>query len=261
MKAIHGGKTKNDKIDSYKIAKLLMGGNMPIAYPYPAKMRATRDLLRRRTYLVRQRGLLLAHIQNTNTQYNLPSFEGKKISRKFNHQAVAERFNDPAVNLAIQADLTMINAFNRLIKPLEDQIEKIAREHDPNNLYLLKTVPGVGQILALTILYEVHDIKRFKTVQRFCSYARLIRPEKESDGRWAGKSNKKIGNAHLKWAIRTAAMISLRESEQAKKFVDRMSRKYNKGKALGIYTHKLGRAIFFMLKNKKAFDVNQFLSQ
>jgi hypothetical protein len=85
------------------------------------------------------------------------------------------------------------------------------------------------------------------------SFARLIRPEKESNGKRAGKSNKKIGNAHLKWAIRTAAMVSLRESDQAKKYVDRLSRKYNKGKALGIYTHKLGRAVYFMLKNKKAF--------
>ena len=147
-----------------------MGGNMSIAYPYPAKMRATRDLLRRRTYLVRQRGRLLAHIQNPGTQYNRPSFEGKKISPKFNHEAVAGRFEDPSVNLAISADLTMIDAFSRLIRPLENKIEKIACQHDPNNLYLLKTIPGVGQILALTILYEVHDIKRFKTVQRFCSY-------------------------------------------------------------------------------------------
>ena len=61
----------------------------------------------------------------------------------------------------------MIDAFNRLIKPLEGQIERIACQHDPNNLYLLKTVPGVGQILALTILYEAHDINRFQTVQRF----------------------------------------------------------------------------------------------
>jgi transposase len=154
---------------------------------------------------------------------------------------------DPSVNLAISADLTMINAFNRLINPLEDKIERIACQHDPNNPYLLKTIFGVGQILALTILYEVHDIKRFKTVQRFCSYARLIRPEKESDGKWAGKSNKKIGNAHLKWAIRTAAMISLRESGPAKKFVDRLSRKYNKGKALGIYTPPLQKSEAFSL--------------
>jgi hypothetical protein len=83
---------------------------------------------------------------------------------------------------------------------------------------------------------------------------------KESDGKWAGKSNKKIGNAHLKWAIWTAAMTSLRESDQAKKYVDRLSRKHNKGKALGIYTHKQGRAVYFMLKNKRAFDMKHFFS-
>lgn len=259
MKAIHGGKTKNDKIDSYKIAKLLRGGNLPMAYAYPAKMRATRDLLRRRSYMVNQCSLLVGHILNTNTQYNLPGFK-KKLSRKFNHQGVVERFDEPAVRLAVQADLTMIEAYNNLIKPLEWQIEKSACHHDRNGLYLLRTIPGVGQILALTILYEVHDIKRFGSVQQFSSYARLIRPEKESDGKWAGKSNKKIGNAHLKWAIRTAAMISLRESDQAKKYVDRLTRKYNKGKALGIYTHKLGRAVYFMLKNKRAFDMNHFFS-
>jgi transposase len=259
MKAIHGGKTKNDKIDSYKIAKLLKGSNLPMAYPYPAKMRATRDLLRRRTYMVRQTSLLVGHILNTNTQYNLPAFN-KKLTRKFNHEGIAECFDDPSVRSAVEADLAMIKAYDRLIRPLEWQLEKTACEHDPNNLYLLKTIPGVGPILALTILYEVHDIKRFKSVQRFSSYARLIRPEKESGGKWAGKSNKKIGNAHLKWAIRTAAMISLRESEQAKKLVERLTRKYNKGKALGIYTHKLGRAVYFMLKNKRAFDMKHFFS-
>ena len=79
----------------------------------------------------------------------------------------------------------------------------------------------------------------------------------------SGRQNptKKFGNAHLKWAIRTAAMISLHESDEAKQYVDRLSRKYNKGKALGIYTHKLGRAIYYMLKNKKAFDMKQFYSQ
>ena len=155
----------------------------------------------------------------------------------------------------------MIEAFNKLLKPLEWQIEKIACEHDPNNFYLLKTIPGVGQIPALVILYEVHGIKRFASVQRFCSYSRLIRPEKQSDGKWEGKSNKKIGNAHLKWAIKTAAMISLHESEQAKKYVERLNHKHNKGKAPGIYTHKLGRAIYFMLKNKKAFDMKLFFSR
>ena len=85
MKAIHGGKTKNDKIDSYKIAMLLKGGNFPTAYPYPAEWRATRDLLRRRMYISRRCGELVAHIHNTNTQYNLPALR-KKLSRKYNSE-------------------------------------------------------------------------------------------------------------------------------------------------------------------------------
>jgi transposase len=260
MKAIHGGKTKNDKTDSYQIASLLKGGNFPIAYPYPAKWRATRDLLRRRMYIARRCAELVAHIQNTNTQYNLPAFR-KKLSRKYNHDGVAERFEDANVRKNVEVDLAMIAALNRLLNQLEWHIEKTARQHDYHSLYLLRSIPGVGQILALVILYEVHDITRFPRVQDFSSYARLIRPKKESNGKGAGHSNKKIGNHHLKWAIKEAAILMLRDSAQAKCYVAKYERKYNKGKALGIFTHKLGRAIYFMLKNKEAFDMKRFFAQ
>jgi hypothetical protein len=110
MKAIHGGKTKNDKIDSYKIAALMRGGNFPVAY-----RRATRDLLRRRMYQVQRCGELVAHIQNTNTQYNLPAFE-KKISRKYNREGVAERFEDPAVRKSVEVDLAIIDSINEILK-------------------------------------------------------------------------------------------------------------------------------------------------
>jgi len=164
MKSIHGGKTKNDRIDSYKIALLLKGGNFPTAYPYPSQWRATRDLLRRRMYLTRRCGELVAHIQNTNTQYNLPAFR-KKLTRKYNHDGVAERFEDPEVRKSVEVDLEIIVALNQTLKKLEWHIEKTARQHDYHTLYLLRSIPGVGQILALVILYEVHDIKRFPRVQ------------------------------------------------------------------------------------------------
>lgn len=260
MKAIHGGKTKNDKIDSYKIAMLLKGGNFPTAYPYPAKWRATRDLLRRRMYISRRCAELVAHITNTNTQYNLPAFN-KKLSRKYNHDGVVERFGDLQVQKSIEADLAMITSLNQILKPLEWHIEKTAKQHDYHTLYLLLSVPGVGQILALVMLYEIHKIKRFPRVQDFSSYARLIKPKKESAGKWAGKSNGKMGNHHLKWAINEAAILMLRESSQAKQYVARLERKYNKGKALGILTHKVGRAIYFMLKNKEAFNMERFFNQ
>ena len=121
-------------------------------------------------------------------------------------------------------------------------------------------IPGIGRILALVILYEINDINRFAKVQNFSSYARLIRPVKTSDGKWAGHANNKIGNHHLKWAIKEAAVLMLRACPQAKAYLARLERKYNKGKALGILTHKLGRAIYFMLKNKEAFDVNRFFA-
>jgi hypothetical protein len=71
MKAIHGGKAKHDTIDAQKIAVLLRGGMLPQASVYPADMRATRDLRRRRLHLVRHRAELLPHVQQTNRQYNL----------------------------------------------------------------------------------------------------------------------------------------------------------------------------------------------
>ena len=133
-------------------------------------------------YFSRRCTELVVHIQNTNTQYNLPAFN-KKLSRKYNHDGVAERVEDPEVRKSVAVDLAEINSFNHILKPLEWHIEKTAKQHDYHTLYLLRSIPGVGQILALVILYEIHDIKRFTRVQDFSSYARLIRPKKESAGK------------------------------------------------------------------------------
>ena len=106
MKAIHGGKAKHDRIDAQNIAVLLRGGMLPQAYVYPAAMRATRDLLRRRIHFMRKRAELLTHVQNTNSQYNLPAL-GQKIAYKANRDGVAERFPDPAVHKSIAVDLAL----------------------------------------------------------------------------------------------------------------------------------------------------------
>src|ERR671939_2149295 len=118
MKAIHGGKAKNDKIDSQKIAVLLRGGMPPQAYVDPAQRRATRDLLRRRTHLMRKRAELLVHGHNTNSQYNLPEI-GRKIAYKANRDGVAERFPDLAVQKTIEVDLALIGHYDDLLRDLE----------------------------------------------------------------------------------------------------------------------------------------------
>ena len=258
MKAIHGGKAKNDKIDAHKIAVLLRGGMLPQAYVYPAEMRATRDLLRRRLHLARKRGELLAHVQNTNSQYNLPAI-GKKIAYKANRDGVAERFADPAVQKSIEVDLALITYYDELLRDVELTIVKTAKHHDANTLYLLQTVPGIGKILSLVLLYEIHDIARFPRVQDFASYSRLVKCAKESAGKRSGTSGSKIGNAHLKWAFSEAAVLFLRDNPAAQKLLARLEKKHSKGKALTILAHKLARAVYYMLKRQTAFDLGTFL--
>jgi transposase len=113
MKAIHGGQAKHDTIDAQKIAVLLRGGMLPQAYVYPAAMRATRDLLRRRMHLAHKRGELLAHVQHTNSPYNLPAI-GTNIADKANRDGVAERVADPAVHKRIDVDLSRIDDYDHL---------------------------------------------------------------------------------------------------------------------------------------------------
>jgi transposase len=259
MKAIHGAKVKNDKVDSQKIAALLRGGMFPMAYVYPREMRPTRDLLRRRTYLVRQRADLLAHIQNTNSQYNLPEF-GKKIARKMHREGLAELFPHPTVQRSIAVDIELIDHLDRILEGLQSEILRSARYHDPQALSLLRTVPGIGKTLSLIILYEIHTIERFARVQEFCSYSRLVKCAHESVGKRSGKSWRKIGNVHLKWAFSEAAVLFLRANPEGLKFKKRLERRHGKAKALSILGHRLGRAVYFMLKRNQAFDMASFLA-
>ena len=258
MKAIHGGKAKNDRIDSHKIAALLRGGMLPQAYVYPEKMRSTRDLLRRRNHFMRKRAELYTHIQNTRSQYNLPESFGR-IARPKNREGIIEKFDQPSVQQSIAADLEMISAYDPLIAQLERSIIQTAKHHDPVAYALLQTIAGVGRILGLVILYEIENIHRFPTVQDFASYCRLVKCAKESNGKRTGSSGKKIGNAHLKWAFSEAAALFLKDNETGKRYLDKLTHKYGKAKALSILAHKMGRAVYFILKNKEAFDQEKFL--
>lgn len=259
MKAIHGGKTKNDRIDSRKIAGLLRSGMLPMAYVYPAEMRAIRDLLRRRTYLVRRRADLLAHIQNTNSQWNLPEL-GRRISRQSHREGLAEHFVDTDVRQSIEVDLEVIDQLDRTIGRLETYILRTARAHHPQALHLLRTVHGIGRVLSLIILYEIHDIHRFPRVQDFVSYARLVKGTKESAGKRQASGGRKIGNVHLKWAFSEAAVLFLRANPAGLKYKRRLEKKHGKAKALSILAHKMGRTVYYMLLRERAFDMKKFLA-
>lgn len=260
MKAVHGGKAKNDKIDSHKAATLLRGGAFPMAYVYPPEMRATRDLLRRRLYFARKRGELFSHIRMTFQQHNVPFPATGQLRYQRHRQGLAEAFDDPALRATIEADLALAERYDTVLCDLERTIETRAQIHDPDALELLRTIPGVGTILALTLLYEIHHIGRFDSVQDFSSYSRLVKSEHRSAGKRTGSGGAKIGNAHLKWAFSEAAVLFLRGNPRAQAHLKRLQRKHGKAKGLSILAARLGRSTYFMLKNQEAFDMNRFFA-
>ena len=250
---------KNDKIDSQKIAGLLRGGMFPMAYVYPPEMRATRDLLRRRCFLVRRRADLLGHVHSTAIQYNLPEI-GVRLTYEGPRSTVPDHFPDPDVKKIVQIDLAMIDAYDDVIGALEWELEKTSRRQDRRTLMLLSSIHGVGRILSMVLLYEIHDINRFETVQDFASYCRLVKCPHESAGKKKGTGGAKIGNAHLKWAFSEMAVSFLRHNPPGKQLVERLAQKHGKGKALSILAHKLARAIYYMLKDGVPFNRDKFLA-
>jgi transposase len=176
-----------------------------------------------------------------------------------NRLGVQKRFTDPIVRRSVEADLQLCSSYDTLICDLESTVERHARDHEPQTLFLLQTIRGVGRILGLTLLYEIHDIDRFPRVQDFSSYCRLVKARRTSDGKTLGTSGAKIGNAHLKWAFSEAAVCFLLKNPRGRQHHKRVQRRHGKGKALSILAAKLGRATYFMLKRNQAFDIDRFL--
>jgi transposase len=174
---------------------------------------------------MRKRSALLSHVQHPNSQYNLPDI-GKNIAYQANRAGVAERFHDPAVQKTIEVDLALITYDDALLRDLERSLVKTATQHDAHTLYWLQTGPGIGTILRLVLLDDIHDIGRFPSVQDFASYARLVKCRKESAGKRLGTSGKNIGNAHLKWAFSEAATLFLRNNPNGQQLLTRLEKKH-----------------------------------
>jgi transposase len=258
MKAISGHKKKNDPLDAETIANLLRTSFFPEAFPYPEKMRATRDLLRRRHRLVRLRGEAYAHIQLVCHQYAITDVGGADVRNKDARQLLLDRFLTDDVRNNIATDVQLIELFDPIIAQLEQKIIKQAKHHNYRDYALLLSTPGIGTMIALIILYEIHNIKRFKTVQKFSSYCRVVKCERSSAGKRTGSKNQKIGNPYLKWAM-SEIIINAQTNEEIKKYADKLESKYGRRRARAQIAHKFAVAIYFMLKNSQPFDLERFL--
>jgi transposase len=264
LKAIHGGKNKNDRIDSEKIAHLLRTNLIPPSYVYPADKRPVRALLRQRTYLVWQRSDLLARIHSHQLAHNRPTVVGRnRYNQDRWEKQILSHEDHPVRQLALQNEMAMIRHFDAQIIALETQLQRLTRKIASRDYTLLQSVPGIGKNLGAVILYEIGDIQRFPTVKDFLSYCRLVKGTVASAGKFKGLRGAKLGNPYLRWAFGEAAVIAKRDHATigplAKKLEARLGN--NKFKANTVLAIKLARAVFFMLKNKTVFDPERLIAK
>jgi transposase len=162
--------------------------------------------------------------------YNLPAI-GTKIAYKVHRDGVAARFADAAVQNRIAVDLALIPSYDEWLRDVELTLLKTAKHPDANTLYLRPTVPGIGKILSLVLLYAIPQINRFPSVQDCVSYCRLVKCAKASAGQRLGPAGAKIGQAHLQWAFSEAAGLFLSDHLAAQQSLARLEKKHDQGKA------------------------------
>jgi len=224
------GKNKNDRIDAVGLASMLLHEELPVAYNYPPEMRATRDLLRLRCSLKKIRTGRLQHHSCVEDQYLMSELSLEEAG--YNKDTI----KDITRNMGV--DEQCIDFLTEQIKGLEKHILKRARVHDEDALIRLKKIDGIGDILALTLLYEIHTIERFASQQKFSSYCRVVNPQCDSAGKRVGTGNKKAGNKYLSWVMQEIVTYSCRYNKRIGEYFKKLERKKGRKRARRILAHK-----------------------
>lgn len=254
LSMITGAKVKTDQRDAFTLARLLRLDAIPEAYIYPEEKRPVRDLLRRRTKLVRLRAEAYTSIRTRLLQNGL---DGLSLSalRKLDAVEICEMITHPVIQADMLHELERIALYSREIGKMEKRILDTV-EKEPL-FALLQTIPGVGKILALTIYYETGEIERFGSPKQFCSYARVVPGVAQSSSVTRKGRGSKQGNPHLKWAFMQAASIAVRYYPNVRKFRQtHLARRRSKAKRLismSIVAHKLAVGAYHVMKGKVPF--------
>ena len=259
VKSIAANKHKNDKEDARELAECLRTNRIPPAYVCPRDLRPVRKLLRRRNKYVKNRAELSGHSTCEVMAAGHQPLTISTNSKERWQEGIRSSFDHPVDSFTAEAELEIIGSYDRVILRMEQRIEKHARDFKQQDYRLLRTVSGIGKILALTILYETIDIKRFPTVKDFISYCRLVAGTNESGGKDFGGKGRKMGNPYLKWAFMQAAILSKRADPKLNAYYERLERKKGKHTANVIIASKIARAVYFMLDRKTGFCVDQLI--
>lgn len=251
MKRYEGLKHTDDKDDAAFLAHLLRLGILPTGYVHPPQERALRDLARKRVQLVRSRTQHVLAVENIIARQLGGRISSAAVKRLSIVSLPTLGLPDD-VALAVSANVAVIETLNLQIDYLEKRLLCSVRLRP--EYALLKSMPGVGEVLATVIMLETGNIERFPDVGKFASYARCVNSAHYSNGKKKGEGNTKNGNAYLVWAFVEAANFARRFNEEAKRFFDKKKAKTNNVVATKSLAHKLARACYHILKEKQPFD-------
>jgi transposase len=249
-----GLKYTDDNSDARWLTHILRLGVLPQGYIYPKGERAVRDLLRKRSQMVHQRTANLLSIQNLVTRNTGSSISANQI-KGLDIEEVDELLPNADLALAVKANLSVMSSAAEQTQILERAVRDRVKLR-PEFSYL-KTVPGIGQILALTIMLETGDIRRFSSVGNFASYCRCVSSQKISNGKRKGSGNTKNGNKYLAWAFVEAANFAIRFHPGIKKFYQRKKAKTHGVLAIKAVANKLCRACYYIIKDRVPFNVTK----
>jgi len=257
IKQYEGLKFTDDKSDARWLAHLLRLGILPTGYIYPKADRPVRDLLRKRGQLVRCR------VSNTLSLNNLVARnQGFSIARnrfqQLEEEDIIALMEEENLSLAANANLAVIRCLDEQIEKVEKAVKAKAKLRP--EFRLLKTVPGIGDILALHIALETGDIGRFPTVGDFSSYCRTVKSTRITNGKKKGEGNTKCGNKYLAWAFIEAANYAVRYNEQARKFYQRKSAKRLTVVARKALANKLARACYYIMRDRVPFNIERLFT-
>jgi transposase len=246
-----GLKYTDDRHDARWLAHLLKLGILPEGYIYPKEERPVRDLLRRRAFLVRKRTSFLLSMRGA-FECRTGMRTNSNDLKRWEVEDVEAHLDDDVSALGITCLLEPVKVLTAQIRTIEKEALKRARLRD--EFAPLLTVWGIGKILALTTMYEVGDITRFRKVGNFASYCRLVNTARLSVGKRKGSGNRKNGNPYLSWAFSEAAHHANRHHEEARKYFQRKKSKTNGIIAIRALAHKLARASFHVMWDQVDFD-------
>ncbi len=257
VKQYEGMKYGNDHTDAHWLAHLLRLGILPKGYIYPKEERAVRDLLRKRGQLVQMRTTNLLSVQTLITRNTGSSLSANKV-KKLQSEQVAELLPCEDTALAVNSNLNIMQALQEQIKILEKEVQKKAKLKA--EYAALQTVPGIGFILALTILLETGPVQRFAKIGNYASYCRCVGTTRLSNGKQKGKGNAKNGNRYLSWAFIEATNFAIRYNDNIKAYYQRKQAKTNRVVAIKTVAHKLARACYYILRDQVEFDLSKAFS-